>query len=239
MALLRALLDVLFPPLCHLCKAPVPEAGPLHLCDPCRGGVSPIVSPLCPVCGVPHGTEGGVDHRCGACILAPPPFDAARGAFLFAGPVQELVHRFKYGHKVHLRRPLALLAIGELTPFVRAQAPGVIVPVPLHRSRLRERGFNQAILLGELMARHWSLPLLRDSLRRVRPTAPQVALSAEERRENVRGAFALATPAGVAGRRVLLVDDVFTTGSTLAECTRVLKRGGAAAVTAVTVARAP
>lgn len=239
MTLFRALLDVLFPPLCHLCRAPVPEAGPLHLCATCFGGASPVVTPLCPVCGVPHGTEGGIDHRCGACILAPPPFDAARGAFLFAGPVQELVHRFKYGHRVHLRRPLALLAIGELTPFVLEQAPEVIVPVPLHRSRLRQRGFNQAILLGEVMARAWSLPLLRDSLRRVRPTAPQVSLSADERRENVRGAFALASPAVVAGRRVLLVDDVFTTGSTLAECARVLKRGGAAAVAAVTVGRTP
>ncbi|WP_144400148.1 ComF family protein [Geobacter pickeringii] len=237
--LLRGLLDVLFPPLCHVCRKPVPEAGELHLCPDCRGAMTPVASPCCPVCGIPFGTEGGIDHPCGDCLTAPPPFDAARGALVFAGPVQELIHRFKYGHKVHLRRPLALLAVEHLTPFVRGVAPDLIVPVPLHRVRLRERGFNQAILIGEVMARHWGAPLLRDTLRRVRPTAPQVALSAPQRRENVRGAFSVAVPERVEGRRVLLVDDVCTTGSTLAECARVLRRAGVASVAAVTVARAP
>lgn len=217
----------------------MPEAGELHLCPDCRGAMTPVASPLCPVCGVPFETEGGIDHPCGACLTLPPPFAAARGAVLYAGPVQELIHRFKYGHKVHLRRPLALLAIEHLTPFVRDVAPDLIVPVPLHRARLRERGFNQAILIGEVMARRWGTPLLHDTLRRVRPTAPQVALSAAARRENVRGAFAVAVPERIAGQRVLLVDDVCTTGSTLAECARVLRRAGAASVVAVTVARAP
>ncbi|WP_298272934.1 ComF family protein [Geobacter sp.] len=239
MAFLRGLLDILFPPLCHVCRKPVPEAGELHLCPGCRGAMTPVVSPFCPVCGVPHGTEGGIDHPCGDCLTAPPPFEAARGALLFDGPVQELIHRFKYGHKVHLRRPLALLAVEQLSAFVGEASPEVIVPVPLHRARLRERGFNQALLIGEVMARRWGVPLVRDALRRVRPTAPQVGLSAAERRENVRGAFAVAAPGPIAGRRVLLVDDVCTTASTLAECARALRRGGAASVVAVTVARAP
>lgn len=239
MELLRAFLDVLFPPLCHLCKAPVPEAGPLHLCDACLGAMTPITSPLCPVCGIPHGTEGGIDHPCGSCILTPPPFDGARGALLYDGPIQELIHRHKYGLRAHLRRPLALLAVRHLTPFVQSAAPHVIVPVPLHRTRLRERGFNQAVLMGAVLAREWRLPLLRDTLRRVRPTVAQVTLSAQERRANVRGAFAVADPARVAGRRVLLVDDVSTTGSTVTECARVLKEAGATAVFVATVALAP
>lgn len=239
MELLRAFLDVLFPPLCHLCKEPVPEAGPLHLCESCLGAMTPIDSPLCPVCGVPHGTEGGIDHLCGSCLLARPPLDGARGALLYEGPIRELIHRHKYGRKVHLRRPLALLAIGQLTPFVSSVAPDVMVPVPLHRSRLRERGFNQAVLMGAVLAREWRLPLLRDTLRRVRPTVAQVTLSASERHSNVRGAFAVASPERIAGRRVLLLDDVSTTGSTLAECARVLKGAGAAAVFAATVALAP
>uniref|UniRef100_A0A831UEN5 ComF family protein n=1 Tax=Geobacter metallireducens TaxID=28232 RepID=A0A831UEN5_GEOME len=239
MELLRAFLDVLFPPLCHLCKAPVTGAGPLHLCDACLGAMTPITSPLCPLCGVPHGTEGGIDHPCGSCILKPPPFDAARGALLYAGPVQELIHRHKYGHKAHLRRPLALLAIRHLTPFVQSVSPHVIVPVPLHRTRLRERGFNQAVLMGAVLAREWRLPLLRDALRRVRPTVAQATLSARERRANVRGAFAVADPGRVAEKRVLLVDDVATTGSTAAECARVLKGAGAGAVFVATVALAP
>lgn len=238
MELLRAFLDVLFPPLCHLCKVPVPEGGRIHLCDPCLGAMTPIVSPLCPICGVPHGTEGGIDHPCGSCILKPPPFDGARGAFLYEGSIRELIHRYKYGYRVHLRRPLALLAMEHLTPFVLSVAPHVIVPVPLHRSRLRERGFNQALLMGSIMARKWNLPLLRDTLRRIRPTAPQVTLSARERTTNVRGAFAVSDPVGIGGRRVLLLDDVATTGSTVAECARVLKGAGADAVFVATVALA-
>lgn len=239
MEFLRAFLDVLFPPLCHVCKAPVPEAGELHLCAACLGAMTPITSPLCPRCGVPHGTEGGIDHLCGSCLLTPPPFDGARGALLYDGPLQELIHRHKYGHKAHLRRPLALLAVRHLSPFVLAVAPEVIVSVPLHRTRLRERGFNQAVLMGAVMAREWRLPLLRDILRRVRPTVAQVTLSGQERRANVRGAFAVAGPGRVAGKRVLLVDDVATTGSTVAECSRVLKGAGASAVFVATVALSP
>lgn len=239
MELLRALLDLLFPPVCHLCKAPVPEAGELHLCEACLGAMTPITSPLCPRCGVPHGTEGGIDHPCGSCILTPPPFDAARGALLYVGPVQELIHRHKYGHKAHLRRPLALLAIRHLTSFVQSVSPDAMVPVPLHRIRLRERGFNQAVLMGDLLARQWRLPLLRDALRRVRPTVAQVTLSGQERRANVRGAFAVVDSDRVAGKRVLLLDDVATTGSTVAECARVLKGAGANAVFVATVAMAP
>lgn len=201
--------------------------------------MTPVASPLCPVCGVPHGTEGGIDHLCSRCMLTPPPFDGARGAFLYDGPLQMLIHRHKYGHKAHLRRPLALLAIRRLTPFVHSVAPDVIIPVPLHRTRLRERGFNQAVLMGVVLAREWRLPLLRDTLRRVRPTAAQVTLSAQERHSNVRGAFAVTDPARIAGKRVLLVDDVSTTGSTVAECSRVLKGAGAGAVFVATVARAP
>ncbi|ANA41458.1 MULTISPECIES: ComF family protein [Geobacter] len=237
--IIRALLDILFPPLCHLCRAPIPGAEELHLCPACLARAKPIGSPLCTVCGVPFATEGGIDHRCGDCIVSPPPYEGARAAYLFEGPVQELVHRFKYGHRTHLRRPLALLAAERLTSFVAEAAPDLIIPVPLHRSRLRERGFNQAILMGELLARQWRIPLHRATLGRVRATPPQVGLTSAQRRENIRGAFAVPSPAALAGRRVLLLDDVFTTGSTIAECALVLRKAGAAAVHAATVARTP
>ncbi|BDV44737.1 amidophosphoribosyltransferase [Geotalea uraniireducens] len=235
--ILRAFLDILFPPLCHVCKSFIPAAGPLHLCPACHRDVRFISSPCCVTCGVPFATEEGIDHRCGACQTTPPPFTAARSAVLLAGPVQQLVHRFKYGHKVHLRRPLALLAGETLAPFVQTAGPELMVPVPLHPRRLRERGFNQAILVGEVLAATWGVPLLRDTLRRQRPTTPQVGLSAGERRENVCGAFTVAAPDRIAGKKILLVDDVYTTGSTLAECARELRRAGAAEVVAVTVAR--
>jgi ComF family protein len=114
----------------------------------------------------------------------------------------------------------------------------VIVPVPLHVKRLRSRGFNQAVLLGELLAREWRLPLARRAMRRIRWTEPQINLSADERLHNVKGAFTVSDYAAVARKHVLLLDDILTTGSTAEECARVLKRAGAVEVTVITIARA-
>lgn len=196
-----------------------------------------LFPPLCLVCGIPF-TGAGADHPCGACLTTRPSFDAARAALLYEGHCRELVHAFKYRNKTHLRRPLALLSAAGLTEFVASRDPDLIVPVPLHVRRLRSRGFNQALLLGELLAREWKLPLARRALARVRWTEPQIGLPADQRRENVKGAFAVSDRTVLAGRKVLLVDDVLTTGSTAEECSRVLKRSGAAEVTVITVARA-
>ncbi len=230
------LLDLLFPPLCHCCRAFIPEPGEVRLCPSCREGALPIEGPLCSCCGRPFATPGGMDHLCGDCTLSPPPFVAARSALRYEKSTRELIHSFKYGYKVMLRRPLGLLAAPHLDHFVAGFGADLILPVPLHVKRLRQRGFNQALLVAEIFSRRWGIPLSRTDLRRTRWTEPQVTLSAAERAENVRGAFSLAKPAELAGKRVLLVDDVYTTGSTVKECSRVLREGGA--VTAVlTLAR--
>jgi ComF family protein len=126
----------------------------------------------------------------------------------------------------------------RLGPFVEEFSADMIVPVPLHLKRLRQRGFNQAVLLGGILAREWRLPFFRGNLRRIRWTEPQVTLSAAERVANVRGAFSVSDPAILRDKRIILVDDVFTTGSTVAECTGVLLKADAAAVCVVTIARA-
>ncbi|RII28733.1 MAG: amidophosphoribosyltransferase [Geobacter sp.] len=236
--MLRAFLDILFPPLCHICRTFIPGAGPLHICAGCREAITPISSPLCDLCGMPFVTIGGSDHRCGACSLSPPRFDSARAATRFDGPIREMIHRFKYDRRVQLARPLGLITSETLAPWIALTSADLVVPVPLHVRRLRQRGFNQAILIGQVLARQWQLPLDRTCLRRIRWTEPQVNLAATERAVNVRGAFAVSAPSRVEGRRVLLVDDVFTTGSTVAECARTLKGAGAAEVRVVTVARA-
>jgi ComF family protein len=232
------LIDILFPPLCHGCKSFIPKAGELHLCRDCLEGSPPIVSPCCTVCGLPFLTEGGIDHSCGGCITEPPAFAAARAAVLFDGPVRDLIHRFKYDKRVQHSRPLAFLTARHLKEFAVASAADFLVPVPLHVKRVRQRGFNQAVLLGEILAGQWRLPLSRRNLRRIRWTEPQINLTAAERKGNVRGAFAVDDPAAVRDRRIILVDDVYTTGSTVAECARTLKKAGAEAVFVVTVARA-
>jgi ComF family protein len=236
--ILKAFLDILFPPLCHACRAFIPEGGDLHLCPDCLDGSPRIVTPHCTVCGLPFLTEGGGNHLCGACHAEPPPFASARAAVLFDGPVRDLVHRLKYGKKVQHARPLGLLTAYRLGGFAESFAGDFVIPVPLHLKRLRQRGFNQAILLGDLLAKRWQVPMIRDNLRRIRWTEPQVNLSAAERRENVRGAFALRDAEVIRDKRIILVDDVYTTGHTVAECAGTLKRGGAAAVFVVTVARA-
>jgi ComF family protein len=192
--------------------------------------------PLCAVCGIPF-AGAGEDHPCSSCVKSPPAFDTARAALIHDGPGRGLIHEFKYNLKTHLRRPLGLLMVENLADFAAARRPDLIVPVPLHVKRLRKRGFNQALLVAELLAQEWRIPLHRQAMERMRWTEPQVNLAAELRRENVKGAFCVPDMALVAGKRVLLVDDVFTTGSTVDECARMLKKAGATDVLVATVTR--
>jgi ComF family protein len=236
--MLKAFLDILFPPRCHACKAFIPDAGAIHLCAACLEACAMVRSPLCETCGAPFLTAGDDDHLCGGCITDPPRFTAARAAALFDGPVRELIHQLKYNGRVQLCRPLGLLTRQQLGAFAEAASADLIIPVPLHLKRLRQRGFNQAVLLGEILARQWRLPISRRNLQRIRWTEPQINLSAAERVANVRGAFAVSAPTLLKGKRIILVDDVYTTGSTVAECARVLFRAEAEEVCVVTVARA-
>jgi ComF family protein len=236
--MLKAFLDILFPPRCHFCKEIIPEADDLHLCARCLGACEVIRSPLCKRCGVPFYTDVGEDHLCGRCIDRTPPFTAARAAALFDGPIKELIHSLKYNRRVQHRRPLAQLAVRRLDLFVAESRADLVIPVPLHVKRLRQRGFNQAVLLGEIVAREWGLPLLRRNLRRIRWTEPQINLSLTERAANVRGAFSVSEPILIRDKRIILVDDVYTTGSTVSECSCVLTDAGASEVFVVTIARA-
>jgi ComF family protein len=235
---LRGLLDILFPPLCHVCKCFIPDAGPIHLCRACSEKISPVCSPMCTVCGVPFRTEQGIDHVCSSCTVTSRPFVSARAAVLFDGPAQKLIHRLKYGNKVHLSRPLGLMTARYLSSFAAECGAELIVPVPLHPRRLRQRGFNQALLLADFLTKGWHIPTSRNNLRRIRWTEPQIHLSGDDRVKNVRDAFAVKDPVLFEGKRLLLVDDVYTTGSTVAECAKVLKRSGAGKIHVATVARA-
>jgi len=199
--------------------------------------IETICSPLCSVCGIPFNTEEGIDHRCGACLSHHPAYTAARAAFVFTGPAQELIHRFKYGHKTHLDKPLALLTARSLENFIGKIEADLVIPVPLHKKRLRWRGYNQAVLLASVLAKKWEIPLTRDGMSRIRWTEPQINLSGDERRHNIKGAFAITKPGLITGKRVMLVDDVITTGSTVVECAKTLKKGGAAEVFVIAVAR--
>jgi len=230
-------MDIFFPPLCHRCKEPITTVTDTKLCTKCLSDVFPIRFPICKSCGRPFLTENGEDHLCSDCVLKPQPYEAARAALIFKGSIKDIIYKFKYQYKVHLRRSITAISAEYLDKFVADFAPDILIPVPLHKKRLRKRGFNQAILIGEIFAKRWDIKMSRNNLKRIRWTEPQVNLPASQREKNVLGAFALKTPALIADKRVLLFDDVYTTGSTVKECSKVLVKSGAASVAVVTIAR--
>lgn len=233
---ISALLDVILPPVCHICHSFIPNAEKLHICPGCREKLPQITSPICSICGIPFNCAGG-DHCCSACLTDPPHYDSARAALLYDGAVRDMIHSFKYNRRRHLCQPLSLLAIERMSDFLHECKTDIIVPVPLHRTRLRQRGFNQAVLLGSKMSRGLGIPMLPDVLARTRKTEPQVELSASERRLNVKDAFSVKKHQMLTGKRIMLLDDVITTGSTMNECAKELKKAGAEIVIALTIAR--
>jgi ComF family protein len=221
--LVAALLDLLYPPRCAACG----EGGGEPFCPTCLEAVEPVPEG-CPRCGRP-----GRAAACGPCLVRPPAFDALQAGGLFGGPLADAVHALKYGDRPAVARPLAhWLAARVVLP------PGAaLVAVPLGRGRLRTRGYDQAARLADHLARVTGAPRLQRALRRVRETPPQVGRSRAQRAGNVAGAFA-ADPRLVAGRELVLVDDVVTTGATADEAARALRHAGAGRITVVALARA-
>jgi ComF family protein len=215
----------LIPQDCALCGA---ECGAELICEQCQRALPYHDVPCCPQCALPT-PDGG---RCGRCLAHPPAFDRTRAAFDYRYPLAELVHAFKYGSNLALGKFLADALIGA----VRAETwPDLMLPMPLHPARLKERGFNQAAEIARRVALATGTPLALDDLRKIRDTAAQVNLPWKERQANVRGAFVCET--SLSGQRVVVVDDVMTTGATLGEAAKLLKKCGAASVDVWVVAR--
>lgn len=221
--------DVLFPPQCAGCGQPG-----VRFCAACQAGIVPLERPQCDLCGYPLLASG----ECRACLAGErtvAPLTGLRSAAYFEGPLQRAMHRLKYKRDIILADTLGDLLAAAASDLARP--PRIVVPVPLSAERLRERGYNQAALLARTLAELAGLPLAARAAVRTRHTASQVGLSATQRRSNVRNAFA-ADRQRVAGRNVILVDDVCTTGATLAACGTALLAAGAEAVWGVTLARA-
>src|SRR5262249_36578185 len=232
----QAAVSLLYPATCTICGKQA-RAGE-YLCDGCEAKIVRIVPPFCERCSEPF--EGSINtaFSCANCAHRTIYFDAAVAAYRGRGIVREIIHEFKYGRHIHLRHLVGRWLSAALDDErVRNVSFDVLVPVPLHPARQRERGFNQASLLAELLSAQTSLPS-KPVLERIRYTTTQTALDRSERMENLHNAFRLRKNADVRGLRVLLIDDVLTTGSTLSECARVLKRAGAISVHAATAARA-
>lgn len=233
---LAACVDLLLPPACLLCgQALTSDQGKSPFCGTCLAGMPPLSPAHCPCCAQPYPATTS-RHLCGTCLKRPPAFSTVHAASIYQGMAKEAVHRLKYRGQLTLAKPLGQLIGLTFVQCGRPFLPHCIVPVPLHPRRLRQRGYNQALEIARPLARQMEIPLDLRLLQRIRQTTPQQGLPAAARRRNLRRAFTLASSA--AGLKILLVDDVMTTGETVRECSRTLRAGGAAEVQVAVFGRA-
>ncbi|MGA8874521.1 MAG: ComF family protein [Candidatus Korobacteraceae bacterium] len=235
--------SVLFPSDCRLCQTSLNNLSRIPVCQECLADIQPTRAPQCVLCGdrLAAATLLMGDGRCSNCRDSAPEFDRALSFGEYEAGLRALIHLLKYERVTPVAAPLGEMLARAVTEVIGScDAHPVLIPVPLHKSRRRSRGFNQSELIAHAAVRHLpqTLEVLDGALIRHRDTVSQVGLSREERIENMRDAFRVAQPSRINGRDIVLVDDVMTTGTTLSECARVLKQAGAERVWAATVARA-
>ena len=234
-AALRAGLDIVLPPLCPSCRAPL--GGGAGMCAECWAKLSLIEPPYCARLGIPFVYDPGPGLLSMEAIANPPAYDRARAAVRYDDVARKLVHAFKYSDRLDLA-PMMGQWMARACRELLADA-GALIPVPLHWRRLWGRRFNQSATLAGAISSLAGVPVLHDALKRVRATPQQVGLSKNERADNVQGAFRVPPEkkADVAGRRLVLIDDVLTSGATVDTCARALLRAGAAHVDVLVFAR--
>ena len=234
----RAIRDCIYPPLCFFCSAYCSDENETGICSGCLSQIHYIQKPLCGRCGKPFTHEFVTEYLCGDCLNSERYFSRARAVGMYSGVLRNAVHLFKYQLKNSLARPLGTLMARRMESVLTDGSFHAVMPVPLHPKRLRSRGFNQALSLARFVSNYYSIPLDRYNLVRKRCTHSQVGLSEVKRKANVRGAFVVVKERGVQHKHILLVDDVYTSGSTVDECAKVLMNAGAQTVQILTLARA-
>jgi len=221
-------LDLIYPPHCVVCR--VTDHG--YLCPKCIDSMTLIEPPVCYKCGTPCQA-----FQCDECYQREYAFECARSAGIFDGALRDAIHALKYRNHEAAAEPLAEIMARAFAGTGLARSADVLIPIPIHNSRLLERGFNQSEVLARMLGRRIGVPLAASVLSKRRKTRHQVDLPLDERGINIRDSFSVKCATETAGKRVLLIDDVFTTGSTLDEAARVLLAAGAREVRAYTLAR--
>lgn len=234
---LSAFSNIIYPKKCHGCGTPLHYKNKFYLCGECFKKIKLNSPPFCLKCG--RSIYGDIDLSavCGQCLGGKHSFDRAFFCCNYDGLIKELIHNFKYENKKYLSFLFDRLMATFVKEHMDINAFDVVVPVPLHRGKLQQRGFDQALLLSENISDTFNIKLSRGALTRKKDTKQQTFLDREQRRQNVRGAFAIKNEGAFKKKRVLLIDDVFTTGSTANECADILKKSGAQSVNLLTLAR--
>ncbi len=234
----RKFLHVIFPATCASCDSALWNDSVPFFCHTCWESLTPLSGPCCPHCGVPYISSVTLTHspahECGACRSKSPAFTQTWSLFQYQSPLKEAIILFKYRGKRSLTKSLIQKMIPALPALPKID---LLIPVPLHPARLREREYNQSHLLAHGLSQHLQVPLLISCLLRIRPTVPQTSLTKKQRLTNLHRAFSVNDSSHIQGKHILLIDDVFTTGTTLHECAKTLRKAGSGPVYGLTLAR--
>lgn len=235
---IEAVLELVYPPACLVCGAGLAPRAEADLCLDCERNIRRIEEPTCRRCGAELGPYTASSYACQTCRNLGLRFRRAHAAAHFTDTVRELILALKFRRDRLAVRPLIQILLERAEELALGEQVDEVVPVPLHWFRRRRRGFNQSELFARAVADRLHRPVELESLRRVRPTAPQTQLGFAARQRNLAGAFRVGSPDAFAGKRILLVDDVLTSGATCSACAKALKEAGAKTVIVLTVARA-
>jgi ComF family protein len=231
----EAIWEVFFPAVCHFCTETLDLPTDSCLCSKCLNSIQKIPEPFCGQCGLPLPGLSKKDGAriCGKCLSSPPAYTRARCAALHEGLLRDAVLSFKFGKRLHLAKSLSALLFECFQWHFQESDFDLIVPIPIHRRRLRSRGFNQSLLLAHRLSGHTGIEVARDLLRKTVNSPPQVRLGRNKRIANIKGSFGISDPRRLSGSRILLIDDVITTGATIGEAAKTLIRAKAARVDAL------
>ena len=234
---LHNITDVIFPPRCLGCAEILPQRSSQAFCPACKEKIRFITGSLCPICGIAFFDSPASDHLCGNCLESKPYFCLARAVASYETLILDAIHQFKYGRNISAGAALASFMAEFCFPDFDFTDYSLIIPVPLHIRRLRERGFNQSLILAKSIEKKYQIPVNFSLLKRRKFTLTQTGLNKKERKNNIKGAFAVTDNAKTEGKNIILIDDVYTTGATINQCAKTLIKAGASKVAVLTLAR--
>ncbi|MGV8056474.1 MAG: ComF family protein [Smithellaceae bacterium] len=235
--LLNDVSDIIFPPQCLACTDIINTPGKQVFCYVCQDKIRFISDSFCPICGIPFWESPAASHICGNCLENKPFYIKARAVAGFETVIMDAIHKFKYGRNISTGNSLGSFMADFSFPDFDFSEYSLLLPVPLHIKRLRDRGFNQSLLLAKKIGKKYKLPVNFSLLKRCKFTLTQTGLNKTEREKNIKGSFVVADKKKVHGKNIILIDDVYTTGATVNECAKILLKAGAQKVAVLTLSR--